>query len=515
MRWAWVVVAAALAACTPTPASVTAARWYAVDTPHVRLETDLPAAVAEQRAQVFDEEVQQARHLYTLLGVAPRPGTPPLRIVLFSDCEASWWVGSGEWGGRSVDFDEPGLVTVCEDRSRWAGSRFRYWVANVLTRDHFGRLPRWLRVGLAEYFAKAYRSGDMIVLPPPPWWVDPDVSLAAVRADRDRVIDHEGPHKAVHAMLNTSEATRGATARFLAALATGVTEHVAWQDTMSDVEAEIARTYRTEEQRDMRAWKVWAEQRVPFDATARAMTRVEVASRIVDLGLPETPRGKFYTSDRRALLHLRRVDPTGDTYLYWRALAAYRTGSPHPGDARELFAAYVKRRPDDLRGHLGLFLVTFEGVTGDEPDVTARLDAFAETAKRIVPVATTPTALEALARFWFLRGDHAIALPFARRAIERDPRCSRCFATLARIRHAQGAVADAVHAQERAITALGDEPVPPAMTDALTAYRAALSTAPPAPVTPSPPPAPPPELAPPALAPPALTPPGTTATTAP
>jgi predicted Zn-dependent protease len=94
---------------------------------------------------------------------------------------------------------------------------------------------------------------------------------------------------------------------------------------------------------------------------------------------------------------------------------------------------------------------------------------------KVVQLARAPFALNALARYWVLIDQPRAAVPFLRRALDRDPACAPCYETLAFARYQEEKFAEAVQAQERAIAAMGDRRPTPRMTRSLELYRAAAA----------------------------------------
>ena len=279
-------------------------------------------------------------------------------------------------------------------------------------------------------------------------------------------------------MLNSSQSSRDYTQRFLARLGAGASEAEAWRE-MTPVEGPVRKTYAEWKPRaTYNTWKVPLPGQARFTHSARAMSPVEVASRLVELAMVGSSTTALSPRHREALAHLRRVDRSGEAADLWRALSAFYTRSTELGDAAALFRAYLERRPDDPQGNLGLFLSLLDKMASTTTEAEQReiMNSLKASVPKVVQLARAPFALNAIARYWVLIDQPKAAVPFLRRALHRDPACAPCYATLALARYQEQRFAEAVQAQEHAIAALGDRRPTAQMTQALEVYRAAAAT---------------------------------------
>lgn len=498
MRRGCVSLALAVVACSKqTPDDVTGGEWHVVQTPHIHLETDLPLRYATERASTLEEELRALVHLYQLLSPRPTPPLRPVQVVLFDDCEQYRTLGEGEGSGGyarpSFDLDDARVVVTCDDvvtDPKWAelyrNTLFRHELAHVLNRYHFRHLKQWLEEGLAEYFSGARILSSVVEIGHPPpttrGWHSKERTLSFDSLRADAWTRSEGTYhaawKAAHALLNSSTESRDRTQRFLRRLAAGVSEADAWRETMAPVDEQVRQTYASwAPLSNYKTWKVPLPAKSRFERSVRPMTPVEVASRLVEVAIAHTPEGKLSPRLRQALAHLQTIDRSGETSDLWRALSAFHSRSAELGDPVELFDAYRRRRPDDLRGHLGWFLSSLDKIGHAGSDAVRReiLASLRAALPRVVQLARTAYALNAVAQYWVLVDQPRAAVPFLRRALERDPGCSDCYQTLAVARFQEERFGEAVVAQEHAIAAMGDRKPTREMTRRLESYRTAAA----------------------------------------
>ena len=493
----WLIVLAAACSGSTTPRAVSRGQWHIVETEHVHVETDLSVDEARTMATALEQELQGLIYLYGMLSTKPAPALRRTQVVLFSDCRSFETVGLGTgtsgYARRSNDLDDAQVIVTCDPT--WRDRRFenlrrlqvfRHELSHTLTAYYFGAVPRWLHEGMAEYFEGILFKDDMIELGHPPVGPKGPVRFddRPITFDELRVASwarttgrpYHAAWKATYAMFNTSRATNEATLRFLGALASGMSEEAAWKSTLAPVEPAIRKTYQD--------WKPYAENNyhtIPMPSlaavtpTVRAMTRVEVAARVVEITIGVSKRGEVAPPLQAALDNLRDADPGGDALTLWRAISAYYVRADSLGRPRDHFADYVARHPEDPRGHHGLVLTSLLEMSA-KPDAEREpeLAALAPSVAKLVPHATSPAALDVVASYWILRRKPAAALPFVHRALERDPACATCYESLAEIYFQQGKLADAVRTQMRALAGMGDRTVPASMTERLEKFRKAL-----------------------------------------
>ncbi|HEY2744972.1 MAG TPA: hypothetical protein VGL86_10135 [Polyangia bacterium] len=457
------VVLAVGCAHAPSTSRPWEAKWIELTSRHFTLRTDLGRKQALAALADFEG-------VYGTLETVAFPGDAPrdrIDVILFSDEETFQKLAprgaSGYFMPRQADDPEPQPTIVIHGRVLLAGTlveatqrRFRHELTHRFLDHRLRWTPPWLEEGLAEYYSTLKVSGgDAIVgtLPSTKLLrVDIHVGTLLIESSVDDRIElddvptvqqlltadfatfHDPQHDLayyvgawtfVHMMLNGPFGYAPHFQRFLDLLANGATPPEAWRDCFWSVplwrlEHDFKR-YMTRDQMEPHATEVAVpkakkperERGMGSDEVHLMLARVrpwDSRESIVAAGA-ELAEARWFAGDH----------PSAELH-YWNAVYAMRWRN-FPLAERELRAA-IALEPARARNWLGLA----EALERDErPEAHAELD---EAVTHLTPLASSAHALDFLARYHAGRGELAVGLPYARRAVEVEHGCWECAETL-------------------------------------------------------------------------------------
>ncbi|MDB4965344.1 MAG: hypothetical protein JWN44_1033 [Myxococcales bacterium] len=437
--------------------------WIELTSRHFILRTDLPPRQA--RAALVDfEGVYGTLERVAFSGDAPRDR---IDVVLFSD---EWRFrqiapagANGYFMPRQTDDPEPQPTIAIHGRMLIAGTlveatqrRFRHELTHRFLDHRLRWTPAWLEEGLAEYYSTLKVDGKDATVGslPNTKILRVDIHLisslvqgmADDRVDLDQVPTVEelltadyatfhqpgrelafyaGAWTFVHMMLNGPHAYAPRFTRFLDMLANGATPPEAWRDCfwgvpLSRLERQF-KTYVGRTEMDARAMVV------PVPKAARPERERALADDEVHLMLarirPWDSRENILAAGRELAEARTLAGAHASPELrYWTAL--YDTRWRRFEDAARELRAAIAVEPGRARYWLALADV----LTRDERADAAQLE---DAVAHLEPLATSPSALNFVARYYSQKGQVEAGLPFAQRAVAIERGCWECAETLA------------------------------------------------------------------------------------
>ena len=139
--------------------------WTEVNTDHVRLRTNLPAATAEQLGAEVENAVRPFAAITDFF--LPNSGGELGRTTLVMFAE-KWEYDRVIYDyDRAMQSSELARTMITEDRSEawialaadaYPAESFRHELTHRLVSQRIGQVPRWLDEGLAEYFSRIGRT---------------------------------------------------------------------------------------------------------------------------------------------------------------------------------------------------------------------------------------------------------------------------------------------------------------------------------------------------------------------
>ena len=285
----------------------------------------------------------------------------------------------------------------------------------------------------------------------------------------DRSDHYFAAWKLVHLLTSTEPDLQLRFRRYLAAIASAVSNDDAWAQAFGDRPARpLARVFAVYHRRKrVNVWTAKYEWPDPPRPRVRVLRAGEAHILWANLLTSRDPPSGMAEQLELAA----EADPSWPELPYWRAVLV------RGPDALQLLRDHVSRFPGDARGWNALVEIGLEravppsyvGLDGPPP---AGLAAMARDVRRLVEHASDPHALNTIGRYYALRREPATGLNFAIRAVRAEPSCGDCWDTVALLYFQAGKVADALKAQERAI-GLYDEKATPAALSRLRRYRMA------------------------------------------
>jgi tetratricopeptide (TPR) repeat protein len=460
----WTVVGCvpALHSSAPPRALASTSGWVELTSRHFVLRTDLPLSSA-QRALTDCERSYAA--LGTLI-FADDPPREPIDLIVFADEADFRSIAPGDSTGyflpRQVnERDYTPTIAMYGEWNEVTRRRFQHELAHRFLEHHVPDAPPWLAEGIAEFYSTIkLDQGEVVV--------------GLMRNDRvfrltirtlggltERVVDDRiplgdaptveellsadfatfhDPHRElafyatswalVHMLENDRAGYHARFADFLRRLAAGERDDRAWLHSFGDVplpalDRELGR-YIVRVYLDQRTQRLPAVQVPPLERQ-RALRPDELAllrARIRPWDCRENilMAGRDLERARSLELELGTAGESAELH-YWRSLYLSRWRRFDAAE-RELGQA-LTRAPDNPRYWLALAtLLTRDDRLPVPPERVAR--AIAELEAR----ASSPQALDFLARYYGESGEVELGLPLARRAVALSPSCRECAATL-------------------------------------------------------------------------------------
>lgn len=513
-RWVWrataVLLAGALTGClgvTGVRRSIAKRSWFELRSEHFDLVTDLSRERAEARVRDLEQLWQALADMYVLVVPDRAPPRARMRSILFRDCaefrDVLWLEGVVGYVERSRDFEAKPTVVTCEEmptRSRI----LLHELAHTFNYYYFSDTPPWLNEGLATYFQTLEVEGGKAILGRLPWhdvgfwlrpkWLPSLKRLLALDYDQfyagKRRRNYFAAWKLVHLLNNYSDDYHARFQRFLAAVARGTDRMEAWRLAFRGIPFDkLSQQYKDYQYRQqIRLYTTPYELREPPSPPSARKLRVgEVHAMWAELQIVRAFNDKAARPDLRAArIHVElaaKQDPSWSGALFWRGVVEYwqavatgkRTG------AVGLLRRYVAAEPDSARGWLGLVAarlnaVVPSGFSGLEPRPPAGLDALEDDVRELARRASTFAELNLVAYYFALRRQPETGFNFARRALERDPRCAACLDTLALLLYELGRYREALSFQERAIAVMAEQKPSAGARKRLEHYRSCVAS---------------------------------------
>jgi hypothetical protein len=448
--------------------------WIELTSRHFTLRTDL--APRQARAALVDfEGVYGTLERVAFNGDAPHDR---IDVVLFTDewrfREVAPTGANGYFMPRQPDDPEPQPTIAIHGRMLIAGTlveatqrRFRHELTHRFLDHRLRWTPPWLEEGIAEYYSTLEVNGKYatVGLLPNKKLLRVDIhifsslvgGIADDRVDLDQVPTVEelltadyatfhqpgrelafyaGAWTFVHMMLNSPHGYAPHFTRFLDMLANGATPPEAWRECfwgvpLSRLERQF-KNYVKRNEMDANAMTV------PVPKAAKPESERVMGDEDVHLMLarirPWDSRENILAAGRE-LAEARALagDHASPELRYWSALYDARWRR-FDAAARELRAA-IAAEPGRARYWLALADV----LAHDERADATELD---EAVTHLVPIATTPSALNFIARYYSQKGQVEAGLPFAKRAVAIERGCWECADTLAVLQNLSRAATD-------------------------------------------------------------------------
>jgi hypothetical protein len=457
------VVLAVGCAHAPSAGRSVEAKWIELTSRHFTLRTDLGHKQA-LAALVDFESVYGTLESVAFPGDAPRDR---IDVVLFNDEETFRKLAprgaSGYFMPRQADDPEPQPTIVIHGRVLFAGDlveatqrRFRHELTHRFLDHRLRWTPPWLEEGLAEYYSTLKVSGGEAVVGILPSTkllrVDIHIGTLLIESSVDDRIElddvptvqqlltadfatfHDPQHDLayyvgawtfVHMMLNGPFGYGPHFQRFLDLLAGGATPPEAWRDCFWSVplwrlESDFKR-YMTRNEMEPHANTV-AVPKPKKPESERAMAGEEVHLMLARVRPWDSRESIVAAGAELAEAKWLAGDHESADLHYWNGVYALRWRNFETAE-REMRGA-IAIEPARARNWLGLA----EALERDERDeARAELD---QTVAHLAPLATSAHALDFLARYYSERGQLAIGLPYARRAVDTERGCWECAETL-------------------------------------------------------------------------------------
>lgn len=460
------------------------AGWLLAETAHVELRTDLDPETAVRRARQLELSWQALAFMYQAVAPRARPPTARSVVVHFGDCrEMRQALGTGVRGMvfGAPNWMSPRIAVTCEER----GGHYvlLHELAHIFNAHHVPGMPVWLEEGLAAYYESLVVWNGRAILGLPRRQSGACQDHLAPGLDQLRRMSREAFYdelrdtchyflawKLVHMLTGTTPERMKRFHRYLAGLRRGATDERAWVDAFGDVAAGSL-----SEDFDRYAyggtlgdgWSADFPSKELPPPRIRALGRTEAHVLWLNMLLKrEDP-----LLIRQQLDRMAEVEPDSPELLYWRAV---HLDSPA---AIPLLRDYLARRPGDERGWRALVSLRVKeatprgylGVAGKPPRA---LRALEQDVAQLSTRAAAPTSLNAVGWYHALRQAPAEGLPFAAKAVKREPECGGCWDTLALLFFQAGRIESAIQAQERAVSLLAER-APPETLARLRHYRAA------------------------------------------
>ena len=481
-----------------TPPELGGAAWVEGTSPNFVLYTDLPEPDARDALRTLERS-------YTMLAEVAFPSTrqpPRTRIIHFQRSAEYEVIAPPQTGGYFTtvfDLDEgtePLAVTYGDLSSEPKRRSVQHELTHRFVSYYYPKAPPWLNEGLAEYFETMTVEGDEIVLGLPAFQVhlqadpfSPRISLADVPSVRAvfalegsaflpgseelfgtttlkrAVAARAGAWALVHMLKNGPELYRRRFDDFVALLQQGLA--VSSTDELSSLNPD---TFED----DFRDWLF------PFTQGGSVVRR-----------------GRYEEKDV-SIEGVRPMSPA-EVHLLWAALRPEQVEAEieaalrfEPGSWR---ARLRRARLHEKQGSEAAAEQDFEGALAQSegrPECVLALLGFharrsqapasgrskerAEALLAKLPVRRfSVSEQEGLARSLALLGRPGEALQFARRAVDGDPSCWRCYDTLARIHAVRGEFDEATITQSLAIERLPHGLGGRGMLDRLATYEKAAT----------------------------------------
>jgi hypothetical protein len=476
------------AACVPTTVvrtDLAERRWYAVETSHVTLYTDLDAARADDLARNIEIRHRVLGEIYAGM-LAPGRSLPSARIVVVHlesclDLRPLWGDDISGQAAITADFVRRRTVLTCEERHDFTDVIVTHELAHQMNVHFFPTLPPWLEEGLATYVQSLFIDRDRIVLGDYPLTHHkrgvrrPDLgALRAMAHDEFRALDDNylSAWRAVHMLATGSDDYRQRFQRLLRGIGDGTAAAAAWDAAFGDLPQDrLDAEYRTHFQRGHHdTWVMPYHRQPPPEVQRRTLAAGEIQDvwiqTLATFGKPSTDHAE------QQVAAAERAVPGWTGAGYWRAVLAVRAGRPDR-EVEDLLRRHVARAPDDVRGWTALMQLQLDLVAGDElaPEPPPGLDELRDELAALQPHGRSAPALDAMARFFAVARKPGPGEGLARRAVAVDPTCADCETTLALLLFQRGAFGDAAAHQERALRLLGESTAPPSWLRRLAHYR--------------------------------------------
>jgi hypothetical protein len=481
------------AACVPTTVVRTdlAERgWYAVETSHVTLYTDLDSARAGDLARNIELRHRVLGEIYAGM-LAPGRSPPSARIVVVHlesclDLRPLWGDNVSGQAAITADFVRRRMLLTCEERHDVTDVVITHELAHQMNFHFFPALPPWLEEGLATYFQSLFIDRDRIVLGDYPLTHHrravkrPDLDvLRAMSYPELRALDdgYVSAWRAVHMLATGSDDYRRRFLRLLRGIGDGTSDAAAWDAAFGDLAQDgLDTAYRTHFQRGHHdVWAMPYHRQPAPEVQPRPLSAGEIhdvwIQTVATFGRPGTDHaGQQVAAAERAV-------PNWTGAGYWWAVLAVQDGRPDR-EVEDLLRRHVARAPDDVRGWTALMSMQLDRVDGDPlaPEPPPGVDELRDELAALQPHGRSAAALDAMARFFAVARKPAPGEGLARRAIAVDPTCADCETTLALLLFQRGAFGDAAAHQERALRLLGESAAPPSWRRRLDHYRQRAAT---------------------------------------
>jgi uncharacterized protein DUF1570 len=475
-------------------------RWIELTSTHFALRTDVPEKQARDVLARSEEILGNMNAVLDFL----MPATSDvgrMNVIMFSEVWELTQVSSGGQAafeimlGEEKTFDEGSgkrpMVVLAADVH--AAETFRHELTHRLVEQRIGHVPPWLAEGLAEYFSQIKMAGDKVVLGAITHRAELFIhrrlvhNASTAEPSRDDlpaplawVFEGRCPNSVencyvsawafVHYLANGGADHADRFRRLVAAIADGRSDRGA------TMEKEYGNAAQLEEANRLH-WRALADGKVlqwvmPFTPPTRTGDDVVLKRWLDDAEVHEL-KATLREDARDRELALARAH--GDSAALHRWLAVVADARHDDATAEREIAAATQRAPDDsfYAFERARIMLAHEL---RKPEAQRHLDAVASVLSPVADRMEEPEQLRTFAQLEAALGDVAHGLPVAERLVTLEPQCVGCWSALAALSFANGQLARAVAAQERANHRLRKTPTTE-MTALVEKYRSARDQA--------------------------------------
>jgi tetratricopeptide (TPR) repeat protein len=473
-----------------TPTDRGGPAWTEVTSPHFRVLTDQPAAVAVRTSRALEETWAAFEKLWGV-GMVGRAPTGKVDFVAFEDKQDFLALTTLERSKaiflmRQQDIDPQPLIVSWGPLGEDARRVIQHELAHRFVRNTITFCPVWLNEGLAEYFStfeldqgiarfgkrpfyNLHYGSSVAVLPSLEQLVAAD--WRTFHEPREEPRYYAGSWALVHYLEHTP-ALRPRFRDFQRRLAIGEEPRPAFDAAFEGVDrATLDREFR--EQAGAPGVGVLEGRFATTVSASQPPRRLDDAEvRILFAGLRPWSRASA-AKVRADLDAAEKLAPRSGEASHLRAWLERASG--HFPEAEAAARRAVELQPDEPRFQFTLASTSYVRVrVGPKPYDWKPLRALL---KPLWPAADTAPRLNLIAWIYAELGEPDLALPFAKKAVERDPSCFACLDTLARVLADTGFVEDALPLEERAVALLPEKVRIPEFEKRLDKLRAAVKEA--------------------------------------
>jgi hypothetical protein len=473
--------------------------WHEVRSENFVLKTNLDKGDAISRSRELEKMHRALAYVVQIVLPSTLPPTDPIEIIHFADrLQLQEFVGETTGGFMSK---RQGYVVIASSESsssKYRDSLLKHELTHRFVAHQMVGYPTWLTEGLAGFFETLRFQGQQAIVGDFPLghtrrWLGNTAFLPSVKAlqamgpgdfykNKTKSNNYFAAWRLVHFLTNEDPVLHKRFRYYTASLAAGIPAEQAWEMSFGgagDINGKL-RGYRGK--RSIKKWAIDYKSKRQIDPEVRKLRDGEVHVLWARMSyLRSGPRGELAVKNsKRRFIELANAsdhDPQFEATKFWNVrLSDGDDAQKKLGDLR----GYVAKNQDDTRAlHLLVSMEMEEAGSPSGASTGQKLSALEPLVNRLIAQAKHGRELNMIAWYYALTQNPQEGLPYAVRAVKREPSSAASLDTYALLLYQSNRPDLALIIQSRAVELYGERGrIPSTVAARLLLYKKASAEKP-------------------------------------